>query len=341
MRKPIVLLMLLLATLLAGLSCKEETAVTGERREGAIRMVYIPKNTGNPYFDPLIQGFRDAAEELGAEFRTVAPATADATSQLSFIKDQLQLGVDVLAISPNSPEALNPALRDAMNRGVIVITVDSDLTGHEANRTAAVATVDPVTVGQSQIELLGSLIGYEGKFAILSATTNAPNQNTWIGHMRETLASDPKYAKMELVEVVYGNDEPQKSLTEAEALLTKYPDLRGIIAPTTVGIAAAAQAVESAGKAQQVKVTGLGTPNQMRRFIKDGTVEAFALWSPYDEGYLAAHVGYLIAKGELNAEPGSQFTAGKLGQREFIEKNIVITGPPVTFTRENIDEFDF
>lgn len=325
-------------------SCNDDDSgapAAGSAQGQSIRMVYIPKNTGNPYFDPLIDGFRDAAKQLGAEFETVAPATADATSQLPIIKDQVQRGVNVLAISPNSPDALNPALRDAMKRGVIVITVDSDLTGHEEDRHAAIATVDPEALGRGQIELLGSLIDYSGKFAILSATTKAPNQNMWIEFMRQALVADSKYANMQLVEVVYGDDEPQKSLTEAEALLSKYPDLRGIIAPTTVGIAAAAQAVEAAGKAQQVKVTGLGTPNQMRRFIKNGTVEAFALWSPYDEGYLAGHVAYLIATGKLKAEPGTRFEAGKLGEREVGEKGVVITGPPVTFTNQNIDEFNF
>ena len=188
---------------------------------------------------------------------------------------------------------------------------------------------------------MGSLIDYRGQIAILSATPDAPNQNAWIAVMKKTLAENSKYRGMELVEVVYGNDEPQKSLTEAEALLTKYPDLRGIIAPTTVGIAAAAQAVEAAEKADSVKVTGLGTPNQMRRYINNGTVEAFALWSPYDEGYLAGQVAHQIASGKLKPEPGAKFGAGKLGEREFREKNIIITGPPVTFTKENIDEFDF
>src|SRR4029079_14421964 len=133
-------------------------------------------------------------------------------------------------------------------------------------------------------ELLGSLIGYKGKIAILSATTDAPNQNEWIQWMKEAL-KDPKYKEMELGDrVVYGDDQPEKSTTEAQALLTIYPDLKGIISPTTVGVAACAQVVESAGKAKDVAVTGLGTPNQMRRFIQNGTVKAFALWSPKDEG---------------------------------------------------------
>jgi len=307
---------------------------------GKLKLVYIPKNTGNPYFEPLIEGCKKAAAEDGMEFESIAPATADATSQLPIIEDQMQKGVTALTISPNSPDALNATFKEAMGRGITVVCSDSDLTGHEQYRNAAVVTVDPKAVGFGQVELLGSLIDYKGKIAILSATTDAPNQNVWIGHMKEAL-KDPKYKNMELVAVVYGNDEPQKSLTEAEALLTKYPDLRGIIAPTTVGVAACAQAVETAGKEPQVQVTGLGTPNQMRRFIKNGTVKAFALWSPFDEGYLTARVAYLIATKKVTPGPGVKFDAGKLGQREFNDKNVVVTGPPLTFTKDNIDQFNF
>ena len=327
--------------------CKKEDAASAPAGDPAaaakssVRIVYIPKNTGNPYFDPMIEGFKKAAQENGDEFTSVAPATADATSQMPLIKDQIQRGVNVIALSPNSPDALVPALKDAMRRGITVITVDSDLTGNTSARSACVLTVDPVVVGQSQVELLGSLINYEGKFAILSATTDAPNQNAWISIMRETLEKNPKYKNMKLVETVYGNDEPQKSLTECEALLTKYPDLRGVIAPTTVGIAAAAQCVQTAGKAQQVKVTGLGTPNQMRRFIKDGTVQAFSLWSPFDEGYLAGQLAHQIGTGALKPAAGQKFPGGSLGEHELRNDNIIFTGPPTTFTKDNIDQFNF
>jgi rhamnose transport system substrate-binding protein len=307
---------------------------------GQVKVVFIPKNTGNPYFEPMVDGFRKAAEEMGADFHSTAPATADAASQLQIIEDQVQQGVNVLAIAPNSPDALNAALSHAMGQGVTVICVDSDLTGNESNRTAAVLPTDPEQVGKGQVELLGSMIGYKGKVAILSATTDAPNQNEWIGYMKEAL-KDPKYKDMQLVDVVYGNDEPQKSLTEAEALLTKYPDLRGIIAPTTVGVAAAAQAVETAHKADQVAVTGLGTPNQMRRFVDNGTVKAFALWSPFDEGYLAGVAGVKIAKKEIEAKPGVTFDAGKLGEHTIGKNNVIITGPPVVFTKENVGKFNF
>ena len=329
---------------LFGPACKDDgsagSSAAGNAGDGPVKIVYIPKNTGNPYFDAVIQGFEDAAGELDVEFTTVAPATADATSQLPIIKAQVQRGVHVIAISPNSPDALVPALKQARDRGIVVITVDADTTGNADARDLAVATADPEMVGRGQVELLGSLIDYAGDFAILSATTDAPNQNEWIAVMQGVLGQE-KYADLNLVEIAYGNDEPQKSLTEAEALLSKFPNLKGIIAPTTVGIAAAAQAVESAGKADSVKVTGLGTPNQMRQFVKGGTVTAFQLWSPRDEGYLAAHLGFALARGELTPEAGATVTAGELGERTIGDDGVVITGPPTTFDAGNIDDYDF
>jgi rhamnose transport system substrate-binding protein len=315
---------------------------------GKTKIVYIPKNTGNPYFDSIINGFKKACDEIGCEFTTTAPATAEATSQLSFVKEQIQRGVNVLAISPNSPDALNSVFDEAKAKGITVLIVNSDIPGSEAHRDAAVLPMDFNITGQSQIELMCSLIDCEGKIAVLSATADAPDQNFWIQGMKETL-KDPKYSKMPLVDVVYGNDDPQKSLTECEALLSKYPDLRGIIAPTTVGVAAAAQCVESAGVypggknavGKGLEVTGLGTPNQMRRFVDSGIVKKFALWSPFDEGYLAGYLGTDLATGKVKPAEGGSFDVPNLGKHDFGKNNVVITGPPTVFDKSNIANFNF
>ena len=337
---------LLSLAMLVMASCEKSSSSSGSAGGSkpvdpkSVKMVYIAKNTGNPYFDPMIEGFKAASADAGCEFSDIAPADATASSQLPLIKAQIQRGVNVIALSPNSPDALNQVFKEAMGKGITVICVDSDLTGNEQYRTAGVLPTDPEGVGRAQVQLLGELMGYKGKWAILSATTDAPNQNEWIKWMKEE-AKDPKYKDMQFTEVVYGDDQPEKSTTEAQALLTKYPDLAGIISPTTVGVAACAQVVESAGKASQVNVTGLGTPNQMRRFIENGTVKKFQLWSPKDEGYVAGCLGVAIASGQVRLERGASFHAGKLGDRTVGEKNVVITGPPVTFSKENIDQYHF
>jgi rhamnose transport system substrate-binding protein len=202
--------------------------------------------------------------------------------------------------------------------------------------------VDFAKVGASQIDLLGSLIHYEGEIAILSATTDAPDQNLWTADMRRTLQTNPKYARMKLVAVVYGDDDPQKSTTEAEALLANYPNLTGIISPTTVGVAAAAQVVETAHRADRVKVTGLGTPNQMRRFIRNGTVTAVQLWSPYHEGLLAAYFAVGVKQGTIQNTPGTIFEVPGLGKVMVGEHGVIHTQPDLTtFDRSNIDHFGF
>jgi rhamnose transport system substrate-binding protein len=318
---------------------EEEETVVSESVD--MEIVFIPKNTGNPYFDSIDNGFQAAAEELGFEYSTTAPATPEATSQIPFVKTQIQRGVDVIAIAPNSPDALNEVFQEAMDAGILVFIVNSDIPGSEDFRDVAILPMDFDITGESQVELMGSLIDYEGEIAILSATADAPDQNYWIEGMIEAL-EDEKYSGMELVEIAYGDDLPDKSMAEAEALLIKYPNLRGIISPTTVGVAAAAQAVENAGRAPELQVTGLGTPNQMRRFVENGTVTAFALWNPYDQGVLASYLAKLVLFEGFVIEPGASFDVPLLGRSiEIGPDNVIITGPPVVFDIDNIGDFDF
>ena len=307
-----------------------------------LKIVYIGKNTGNPYFDSITGGFEDACKSLGCEFQFVAPATAEATSQIPFIEAQIQRGVNVIAIAPNSPDALNQVFDAARKKGILVLTVNGDITGNESHRDATILPTDFSKVGHDQVEMVGSLIGYEGDIAILSATTEAPDQNKWIVGMNETLKSDPKYAKMKLVATVYGDDQPEKSTTEMEALLANYPNLKGVIAPTTVGIAAAAQVVQSRGLKDKVHVTGLGLPSEMRDFVKDGTVTAFQLWSPYNEGWLAVHFAVGVLGKTVKNEVGATFEVPNLGTITINAGNSINTQSSLTtFDAKNIDEYKF
>jgi rhamnose transport system substrate-binding protein len=157
----------------------------------------------------------------------------------------------------------------------------------------------------------------------------------------KTELKKPEYSKIELVTVAYGNDDDQKSFQETQGLLSSYPDLKGIISPTTVGVAAAARYLSGSQYKGKVALTGLGTPNQMREFVKDGTVKNFALWNPADLGYLAAYAGAALASGMITGKEGEKFTAGKLGEYTIGADSVVVLGPPTVFDTSNIDQFDF
>jgi rhamnose transport system substrate-binding protein len=340
----------LIALAVAGCSSGSKDASTASSTAPAahLKVVYIPKSAGNPYFDQIEAGFQAASKQFGFDFEKQAPTSADATSQVSIINDEVQRGVDVLAISANSPDALDDALDDARAKGVLVMTVDADLTGNESHRDGGVLPVDFSKVGASQIELLGKLMNYQGDFAILSATSDAPNQNVWIGEIKDEL-KQPKYAKMRLVEVVYGDDEPQKSSTETEGLLAKYPNLKGILAPTSVGLAAAAQVVENAGvypggssaKNGGLILTGLSTPNQLKKAVDKGVVQAFQLWSPYDAGYLCAYMGVEAKEKKLEIKPGATVNIPGKPAVAIGDKNIAYAGPLLTFDKTNIAKYNF
>ncbi|HEY0792630.1 MAG TPA: rhamnose ABC transporter substrate-binding protein [Chthoniobacterales bacterium] len=303
-----------------------------------LKLAFLPKNINNPYNVIETKGAMEACKEIGAQGKVVGPSDAAASSQVSYINTLITQRQDAIALAANDPNALIPYLKRAMEQKVKVVTMDSD-TAPEG-RTLFINQASSEGIGQGQVQLLAKEINATGEIAILSATPNATNQNTWIGYMQEELKK-PEYQGMKLVKIAYGNDDDQKSFTETQGLLQAYPNLKGIISPTTVGVAAAARYLSTSPEKGKVALVGLGTPNQMRQFVKDGTVKAFALWNPADVGYLAAYAAANLASGNLQGKEGETFSAGKLGSRTVGKNGVVILGPLTVFTTENIDQFDF
>jgi rhamnose transport system substrate-binding protein len=304
---------------------------------GNLSVTFLPKNLGNPYFDTSSAGGQEAVEEFGGEFAEVGPSEASPTSQVSFIQTAAQQGVGALVVSANDKEAICDALDEASGAGVKVVTFDSDTNPECRDLFINQATAEGIA--KVQVDLIAEQIGDAGQIAILSASANATNQNAWIELMEEELAAN--HPDIELVETVYGDDDDQTSFDKTAALLQTYPELKGIISPTTVGIAAAARYLSTSEYKGQVALTGLGTPNQMREYVEDGTVTAFALWNPADLGYLAAFAAKALIEGEISGEEGDTFEAGKLGEYEVGADATVLLGDPYVFDAENIDDFDF
>jgi rhamnose transport system substrate-binding protein len=303
-----------------------------------LKIAFVPKQINNPYEVIADDGGMAAIKELKGDGKVVGPSDAGASSQVSYINTLITQRQDAIVIAANDANALVPYLKKAMSQGIKVVTFDSDTA--PAGRQLFVNQANAESIGRGQIQLVSKLMGGEGEFAILSATPNATNQNTWIKWMQDELKK-PEYAKMKLVKIAYGNDDDQKSFVETQGLLQAYPNLKAIVAPTSVGIAAAARYISSSPYKGKVAVTGLGTPNQMRAFVKDGTVKAFQLWDPGQLGYLAAYAAANLASGAITGKEGESFDAGKLGKRTIGKEGEIILGPPTTFDASNIDNFNF
>ncbi len=304
---------------------------------GDLSITFLPKNLGNAYFDTSDAGGKKAIEEFGGEYEEVGPDQGTPDAQVPFINTAAQQGKSALVVSANDPTAICDALNEASDAGVKIVTFDSD-TDPEC-RDLYINQADAAGIAKVQVDMVAEQIGDEGEVAILSAAANATNQNEWIGLMEEELAAN--HPNITLVETVYGDDDDQTSFDKTAALLQAHPDLKGIISPTTVGIAAAARYLSTSDAKGKVAITGLGTPNQMREFVEDGTVTAFALWNPGDLGYLAAYAAKALVDGDITGAEGDEFEAGDLGSYTVGPNATVLLGDPFVFNADNIGDFDF
>ncbi len=310
---------------------------TGAFAQKKVRIAVVVKSLGNGFFDAVRDGANEAAKELGnVEIIYQGPATPTAEGQIEIIDSLIAQKVDGIAISANDADALIPITKKAMSRGIKVISFDSGIS--KAGRMVDLVPSETELIGKQQVELIGQLIGYQGEIAILSATSQATNQNAWIEVMKKELASNPKYAKMKLVATVYGDDLSDKSYREALGLFESYPNLKGIISPTTVGVAAAGKAITDKGLIGKVQLTGLGLPSEMKFYVDNGACQQFALWNPIDLGYTSTYITYALIKKQVKGKAGDVVKAGRMGQIKLGD-NVTVMGVPFVFNKSNIAQY--
>ena len=301
-----------------------------------MKIALVVKSLGNGFFEAADKGAKEAAKELGGvEIIYTGPTTTTAEGQIEVINALIAQGVDAIAISANDPDAVVPALKKAAQRGIKVISWDSGVAPE--GRIMHLNPSSNELIGKMCLQLAKDhLEGGKGDFAILSATTTSTNQNIWIEEMKKQLKDFPG---LNLTTTVYGDDLADKSYREAQGLLTSSPKVKVIVAPTTVGVLAASQAVKDAGKIGQVYVTGLGLPSEMAGAIKSGATKEFAIWNPIDLGYSATQIAYHLVKGDTDGAPGSEIEAGRMGKIKVGENGEAAMADPFVYDASNIDQF--
>ncbi|MCF7946091.1 MAG: rhamnose ABC transporter substrate-binding protein [Spirochaetia bacterium] len=336
MRKKMLLAMVIVA--LVGSSMvfaagEQETA----KEDEPLRLVLLVKSLGNGFFEAVADGGEEAAEELG-NVKSIyqGPSSSTAEGQIEIIETLIAQRVDGIAISANDRDALIPVTKKAMNAGIEVISFDSGIS--PGGRTVDLAPSDEQLIGEQQVQLIAEMIDYKGKVGIVSATSQATNQNAWIDWMKKEIQK-PEYSDMEIVEVVYGDDASDKSYREAVGLMQKYPDLAGIISPTTIGILASAKAIEDEGKKGEVELTGLGLPSEMKQYVENGTCGQMALWNPVDLGYTSTYILEALVTDKVEGNPGDVIDAGRMGEITIGEEGVTIMGTPFVFNADNIADY--
>ena len=330
--KKIVALLLVAIMALALVACQPAD-------QGGATYAIVCKDASNPYMLKMIEGFEKSCKAIGVTMVTKSPESATVDGQISIVKELMAQGVKGIAIAANDAAALEPTIKAAREAGIVVVTLDSDTKGSQM----FVNQAGVEQVAQVLVDSCLDMAGGEGQFAVLSASSTATNQNAWIAAMKVIIDGNPdKYGKLEWVETVYGDDEAQKSTDEMQNLITKYPDLKVVCCPTTVGILAAAKVVAN-DPSCGIKVAGLGLPSEMKDYVGDDKACPYMyLWNPIEVGECAVYMIKAIIDGKVG-EVGTSFTAdnGKsyeIAAGDPAAKQIIV-GPPFAFTGENIAEW--
>ncbi len=312
-----------------------------------LNMILMPKFLGILPFDEAHQGAQEAHAELAnpTELQFLGPTPENSVAgQIEILTTAATQGVDAIMISNNAGDQIGPAAEAARDGGMTVVTWDSPIPSSQGEQVF-VAQVDFDETGVVMADMALNIMGEDGgQLAILSASPDAANQNAWNAAMLEALESDPKYANLEMMEIVFGNDQSEDSYNQALALVDKYPDLELIMAPTSVGIVAAAKAMQDEDLCDVVKISGLGLPSEMYSYTVNGCAPEFALWSFIDLGYLSYYVSYLIASGAMQGVEGETFEAGRMGEYTITEDPTrdqglrVLMGPFTVYNMDNIED---
>ena len=308
-------------------------------------MVLLPKFLGILVFDQANEGAQEAHKELQnpGELLFQGPTPENSVAgQIEIMTTSATQKQGAVMLSNNAGDQIAPAAKAAQDAGTKVVTWDSPIPSGEGE-SVFVAQVDFGSIGTVMADMAHSILGGSGKMAVLSATPDAANQNAWIASMKEVLTADAKYKDIELVDVVYGDDQSEVSYNRALALVDKYPDLGLIMSPTTVGIQASSKAMQDEGLCDKVKVSGLGLPSEMVSYTMNGCAPEFALWDFRDLGYLTYFTAYGLATGQLTGDIGETFTAGRMGDYTIEEDpgrsgaKRILMGPFTVYNKDNVE----
>ncbi len=304
--------------------------------EKKITICVLPKVKGISYFSSCEVGAMEAAKELG-NIKLVfdGPTDGDPKKQAEMIEQWVVDGVDVICVSPNAPDVVASAMKEARAAGVKVITWDAD--GTPDSRELFVNQATSTSIGEGMVNAMVKDLGpnAEGEVVIISSDATSANQNAWIEVMKAALAK----TQLKLATIKYPGENASNALADAMDVIKKYPQLKGIFGISSVSFPGAAEGVEQSGKSGQILVTGLSTPNDMKKFVSNGTVKSVVLWNTIDLGYLTVYVGNALARGKLE-KGATKIIAGRLGEKPIVGDNVLL-GDILIFTKENIDQFDF
>lgn len=321
-------------------SSSSSPGATSAQAEGSgekLKVAFVPKLQGSPYFEAMNTGAQQAAEAMGdIDWLYQGPTSADAAAQAQIVRSFIQQKVDALIVAPNDPDSMAPLMKQAQDAGIKVLTADTD--APNSVREAFVNQATAEGIGNTTAETLMKAMGGKGKWAIVSCGETAENLNSWIAAEKAYVSQ--KYPEAQLVDVVFSGEDQARGTQMATDLMSAHPDLTGLVGQCTTSAVGVAQAVKDAGKIGQVFTVGVGTPKSMKPYLADGSSSGSILWNVQNLGYLTAWAGEQLATGKTFAATNDVSPDMEDIKWDEASKTLVL-GDPLLITTENVDQFNY
>ena len=311
---------------------------SGESAAESYTVAFVPKLQGVPYFEAMNTGGQKAAEELGnVEWLYQGPTSADAAAQADIVNSYIQQKVSALFIAPNDPDSMAPLIKQGIDAGIKVGTSDTD--APDSQRELMVLMASAEGIGQADTDALMKATGGSGEFAIVSCGETAAQLNQWIAEIKKYSAQ--KYPDAKLVDTVYAGEDVAKATQMATDLMNAHPNIKGFLGVCSTAGPGVAQAVENAGKTGKVFTVGMGTPNDMKKYLQNGSASAGVLWDAKALGCLTAWAGQQLAQGTAFQATQPVAACGLDAVTYDSATKVLLMGKPLTFTKETAGDYNF
>jgi AI-2 transport system substrate-binding protein len=356
MKKNSILLFIALA---AALLAPAQLFAKGSQ-DGGITIVFVPKITGNAFFETANDGAQAHARQVGYTVRYNGSPEAAVANQVTVIRNAIRQGASGISVSSLDATALDSVMKEAMAAGLAVTTWDSDVSGDA--RTVMVSQGTPDILGKMLVDMGVKSLASRGKnpdtdairYAWHYSQSTVADQNSWRvageAYIRQRY---PRWVNVR-PDNYYSSQDAELAITTGESILRANANIDLIICNDSTALPGQLQAAQNLGyNKSRVTITGFATPNAIKAYARAGILERWGLWDSGQQGALGCFLAYYIASGNRIAV-GDKIAVPGIGTVEVLpntvldpsaytapNSGVVLLPERVEFTLENMDRYNF
>lgn len=313
------------------------SAIAVQADEDTPTIAFVPKVIGQPWWDNVQKNVEEWAEDNSIDVIYKGPTETDAAAQVQIMTDLVNQGVDILCFSPNDPSACEAICKEAREKGIIVISTEAS--GME-NIDYDVEAFDEEGLGAFLMQQLAEQMGEEGEYITMVGSMTMESQNNWAD--AAVAYQEANYPNMTLVDDkrVADDSDAEKAYELTKELITKYPNLKGILGTGSFDAPGAARAIQELGLTGKVFAISVAMPLEVKDYLEDGTLGSVALWDAGITAKVMLNAALELYNGAEEIADGADL--GEEGYDAVTVADKIITGEgQIAITTENVDDFGF